>query len=49
MHHRQVIETFLANGAAPHRHLERLPADALELKPGEGLWQQLTRVERPFA
>jgi len=46
MHCRQVIPEFLAHDAAPRRHLERLPADAPELNPGEGLWAQLKDVER---
>jgi hypothetical protein len=41
IHRSQVIREFLANGAAQRLHLERLPADAPELNPGEGLWQQL--------
>ena len=45
IHRRQVIQTFLANGAAPRLHVERLPAYAPELTPGEGLWQQLKGVE----
>ena len=36
---------FLANGAAQRLHLERLPAYAPELNPGEGLWPQLKGVE----
>jgi transposase len=45
LHRRQIIQEFLANGAAQRLHLERLPAYAPELNPGEGLWQQLTGVE----
>jgi transposase len=45
IHRRQVIKAFLANGAAPRLHVERLPAYAPELNPGEGLWQQLKGVE----
>jgi transposase len=45
LHRSQVIKTFLANGAAPRLHLERLPAYAPDLNPGEGLWQQLNGVE----
>jgi transposase len=45
IHRSQVIKTFLANGAAQRLHLERLPAYAPDLNPGEGLWQQLTGVE----
>jgi transposase len=39
------IQEFLAHGVAPRLHLERLPAYAPELNPGEGLWQQLKGVE----
>jgi transposase len=46
IHRSQVIKDFLADGAAQRMHLERLPAYAPELNPGEGLWQQLTGVER---
>jgi transposase len=45
IHRSHVIKGFLANGAAPRLHLERLPAYAPELNPGEGLWQQLKGVE----
>jgi transposase len=45
IHRRHLIREFLAQGAAPRRHLERLPAYAPELNPGEGLWQQLKGVE----
>jgi transposase len=45
IHRRQVIRDFLANGAAQRLPLERLPADAPELNPGEGLWQHLKGVE----
>ena len=45
IHRSRVIRDFLANGAAPRLHLERLPAYAPELNPGEGLWQQLKGVE----
>jgi transposase len=45
IHRSQVIKEYLANGAAPRLHLERLPACAPELNPGEGLWQQLKGVE----
>jgi hypothetical protein len=40
------IREFLAKGAAQRLHLERLPAYAPELNPGEGLWAQLKGVER---
>ena len=46
IHRSHLIQEFLANGAAHRRHLERLPAYAPELNPGEGLWQQLKGVER---
>jgi transposase len=45
MHRSQVIRDFLAHGAAQRLHLERLPAYAPELNPGEGLWHQLKGVE----
>ena len=45
MHRSHVIQEFLANGAAQRLHLERLPAYAPELNPGEGLLQQLKGVE----
>jgi transposase len=45
IHRSQVIREFLANGAAQRLHLERLPAYAPELNPGEGVWQQLKGVE----
>ena len=45
IHRSQVIKAFLAHGAAQRLHLERLPAYAPELNPGEGLWQQLKGVE----
>jgi transposase len=45
IHRSQTIQEFLANGAAQRLHLERLPAYAPELNPGEGVWQQLKGVE----
>jgi transposase len=45
IHRSQLIKAFLANGAAQRLHLERLPAYAPELNPGEGLWEQLKGVE----
>jgi transposase len=45
IHRSHTIRKFLANGAARRLHLERLPAYAPELNPGEGLWQQLKGVE----
>ena len=46
IHRSHTAKEFLANGAAHRLHLERLPAYAPELNPGEGLWQQLKGVER---
>ncbi len=46
IHGSHTIQEFLTNGAAPRIHLEHLPADAPELSPDEGLWQQLTGAER---
>ncbi len=40
-----VIQAFLLNGAAHRIHLERIPADAPALHPGEGLWAHLQGVE----
>lgn len=45
IHRSHTIREFLTNGASHRLHLERLPAYAPELNPGEGLWQQLTGVE----
>jgi transposase len=45
IHRSQLIKAFLANGAARRLHVERLPAYAPELNPGEGLWEQLKGVE----
>jgi transposase len=45
IHRSQVIQEFLANGIAQRIHVERLPAYAPDLNPGEGLWQQLKGVE----
>jgi transposase len=45
IHRSHTIQDFLAHGAARRLHLERLPAYAPELNPGEGLWQQLKGVE----
>jgi hypothetical protein len=42
---RGLMRILRANGAAHRIHLERLPAYAPELNPGEGLWQQLKGVE----
>jgi len=45
IHRRHVVKAFLANGAAARLHVERLPAYAPELNPGEGLWAHLKGVE----
>jgi transposase len=45
IHRSRVITEFLANGARPRLHVERLPAYAPDLNPGEGLWAQLKGVE----
>ena len=45
IHRSHVIKAFLAEGAAQRLHVERLPAYAPELNPGEGLWQPLKGVE----
>jgi transposase len=46
--HRQAMKAFLGKGAAQRLHLERLPAYAPELNPGEGLCAQLKDVERHY-
>jgi transposase len=45
IHRSRTIREFLSNGASQRLHLERLPAYAPELNPGEGLWAQLKGVE----
>ena len=45
IHRSHLVKAFLANGAAHRIHLERLPAYAPELNPGEGLWAHLKGVE----
>jgi transposase len=45
IHRSHAIKEFLANGAAQRLHVERLPAYAPDLNPGEGLWAQLKGVE----
>jgi transposase len=45
IHRSHHIKEFLANGAAPRLHVERLPAYAPELNPGEGLWGHLKGIE----
>jgi transposase len=46
LHRRHTSQACLAHGAAQRLQLERLPAYAPELHPGEGLWQPLTGVAR---
>jgi transposase len=43
--HRGEVARYMADGAAKHIHLERLPAYAPDLNPAEGVWQQLKNVE----
>lgn len=45
IHRSQVVQQFLAAGAAQRLHLERFPAYAPELNPDEGIWQYLKHVE----
>jgi transposase len=45
IHRSHLLKEFLANGAAQRLHVERLPAYAPELNPGEGLWAHLKGVE----
>jgi transposase len=45
IHRSHAIQEFLATGAAERLHVERLPAYAPELNPGEGLWAHLKGVE----
>jgi transposase len=45
IHRRHLIQEFLANGAAQRLHVERVPAYAPDLNPGEGLWAHLKGVE----
>jgi hypothetical protein len=44
-HRRHLSKDFLENRAAQRLPLERLPADAPERDPDEGIWQQLKGVE----
>ena len=44
IHRSHLIKAFLANGAARRLHMERLPAYAPDLNPGEGLWAHLKGV-----
>jgi len=45
IHRSKEVKAFLADGAAKHIHLERLPAYAPDLNPDEGTWQHLKQVE----
>jgi transposase len=45
IHRSHVVHAFLGAGAAGRLHVERLPAYAPELNPGEGLWAYLKGVE----
>jgi transposase len=45
IHRSRVLTECLANGARQRLHVERLPASAPDLNPGEGLWAQLKGVE----
>jgi len=45
IHKGQPIKDFLKRGAAKRLQLERLPGDAPDLNPDEGIWTYLKRVE----
>ena len=45
IHRNTDVRNYLANGAAKHIHLERLPAYAPDLNPDEGTWRHLKQVE----
>ena len=45
IHRNQCIKEYLSNGATKQIHLERLPADAPDLNPDEGVWNYLKYVE----
>ena len=45
IHRAQVVQDFLAQGAADRLHLEQLPGYAPELNPAEGVWHYLKHVE----
>jgi transposase len=49
IHRSHRVQAFLLNGAAHRLQVERLPAYAPELNPGEGLWPHLQGVERRHA
>lgn len=45
IHRGEEVKACLADGAARHIHLERLPGYAPDLNPDEGTWRHLKRVE----
>jgi hypothetical protein len=45
IHRSQTLQAFLAHGASSRIHRARLPADAPELNPDEGVWPHLPGVE----
>lgn len=45
IHRATEVKTYLADGAAKHTHLERLPSYAPDLNPDEGAWKHLKHVE----
>jgi len=45
IHRSKIVKQYLAEGAAAHMRLERLPGYAPELNPDEGIWQYLKHVE----
>lgn len=45
IHRGEAVKAYLADGAARHVHLERLPGYAPDLNPDEGTWRHLKRVE----
>ena len=45
IHRAQVVQDFLAGGAAARLQLEVLPGYAPELNPAEGVWRYLKHVE----
>jgi len=45
IHRASEVKAYLADGAAKHIHLERLPAYAPDLNPDEGTWKHLKYVE----
>lgn len=45
IHRSEEVKGYLAEGAAKHTHLERLPAYAPDLNPDEGTWHHLKGIE----